>query len=78
MPSRRSTGRSWTPAVVTNLFTMSLQGYTQAQIARQLRRTPKAIERKVARLRSSIRSLPFATLARVILAPELHRRPFAV
>jgi IS30 family transposase len=46
----------WTVRSLTNLFELTAQGMTQAQIAKRLRRTPKAVERKVAKLRRNLAS----------------------
>lgn len=77
MPSRRSTGRSWTTKTLCSLFEMTADGYTQAEIAKNLRRTPKAIERKVAKVRRTLATefrrktyltMTFPTLVRTIMA----------
>ena len=54
MPTTRSTGRTWTTKTLTTLFDMTAEGSTQAQIAKRLRRTPKAIERKAAKVRKAL------------------------
>ena len=46
--------RSWTTKAVSNLFTYTEQGLTQREIAKKLRRTPKAVERKVAKVRRDL------------------------
>lgn len=48
------TTRNWTTKSLSNLFTLTSQGMTQAEIAKRLRRTPKAIERKVAKVRQNL------------------------
>lgn len=83
MPSRRSTGRTWTPQTTARLFDLAIEGYTQAQIAKQLRRTPKAIERKAAKLRPALASefrrksyltMPFQTIAQTIVSKATDRQ----
>jgi len=59
----RSSGRSWTPETTARLFDMTRNGLTQKHVARILRRSPKAIERKVAKIRKQIATLPFSRLA---------------
>lgn len=51
MPALRSTGRAWTPHTTSILIDMTRRGFSQREIAQRLRRTPKAIERKIAKLR---------------------------
>ena len=61
----RSTGRTWTPDTTARLFNMTRNGLTQKQAARVLRRSPKAVERKVAKLRKQIATMPFPQLAKL-------------
>lgn len=80
MPSRRSTGRSWTVKTTTALFTLTDEGLTQAEIAKQLRRTPKAIERKAAKVRrklaTELRRKSYLTMTfpavvkRIVVSPQ--------
>ena len=69
----RSTGRIWIPRTITRLFDLSREGYSQREIARELRRSPKAVECKVAKLRKRIAIMPFPQLAQVISAGALER-----
>ena len=62
----RSTGRTWTPETTARLFDMTRNGLTQKQAARILRRTPKGVERKIAKLKRKISALPFPRLARLV------------
>jgi len=59
----RSSGRTWTPETTARLFEMTRNGLTQKQAARVLRRSKKAVECKVAKLRKKIANLPFPELA---------------
>jgi hypothetical protein len=62
----RSTGRTWTPETTALLFDLTRTGKTQRQIAQRLRRSPKAIERKAAKLKKAISQLHFSEFARII------------
>lgn len=53
MPALRSTGRAWTDHTTNILIDMTNRGFSQREIATRLRRTPKAIERKIAKLRQA-------------------------
>ena len=64
MPTTRSTGRTWTTKTLTTLFDRTAEGSTQAEIAKRLRRTPKAIERKVAVFIKYSSGLPLALAKR--------------
>lgn len=66
MPALRSTGRSWTPTTIGILFNMTRQGRSQREIAQRLRRTPKAVERKTAKLRQEVAALSFPEFVRVL------------
>jgi hypothetical protein len=62
----RSSGRTWTPETTAKLFDMTRQGLTQVQAARILRRTPKGVERKIAKLKKKISTLPFPQLVLLV------------
>ena len=66
MPALRSTGRSWTPTTIGILFNMARQGRSQREIAQRLRRTPKAVERKIAKIRRGVAQLNFPEFVRVL------------
>lgn len=58
----RSNGRSWTSKTTSLLFSMTREGHTQKEIAVRLRRTPKAIESKVRKIRKALTAMPFPEL----------------
>lgn len=74
--------RAWTIKATSNLFDLTREGLTQAQIAKRLRRTPKAIERKVAKVRRSLATelrrksyltMDFASIVKTIKATDTLR-----
>ena len=72
MPSRRSTGRSWTPETTAIMLDMAREGRTQKEIALRLRRTPKAIERKVAKLRGRLSAMKLSDMALALNATAVY------
>jgi transcriptional regulator len=62
----RSTGRTWTPETTALLFDLTRTGKTQREIAQRLRRSPKAIERKAAKLKKAVSRLSFTEFVHAI------------
>lgn len=60
------------PRTIAIMLDMAREGRTQKEIALRLRRTPKAIERKVAKLRGRLSTMKLSDMALALNATAVY------